>query len=466
MEKTLIKNIRWIITMDEKRNIYEDGAIAIKGEDILGVGKSKDVENTDLWDRTIDAKGMLALPGLIEAHVHNTQYLAKGISADVFMKRGLFERIFPYEANLTAEDARWSSFQCQIEAIKKGVTTFIEAGSYFPDEVAEVAVKTGLRAVLSRSAADIHATGIGSFPDNYIGLETTQEALERGERFVAHWNGAENGRIRAIFALRFLQACSNQLITETKHLANKHNTGFQTHAGHSKEGIEATIQAHGCRDTERLDHLGALGPNLLLIHMGWVTMKELIRIRDTETKIIHCPSSNLHAGYGTFTFGKVPEMLDMGITVALGSDAGLGGHHTDMVRNMYLASSIWKDTRMDPAIIPCERVIEMATINGAKAAFWEDGIGSLEKGKKADITLFSTNNPEFTPVYNPILNLVYSGNGSLADTVIVGGKILMENRKLLTIDEKESLAKIQSVSNNLVERGKLMDYLKPTWPIK
>jgi 5-methylthioadenosine/S-adenosylhomocysteine deaminase len=465
MTKTLIKNARWVVTMNEERTIITDGAVAIAGERIQEVGKTKDLERNFVPDRVIDAAGKLVIPGLIEAHVHNTQFLAKGASADVFMKKGLFERIFPYETNLTAEDAYWSSFQCQIEAIKKGATTFIEVGSYYPEEVAKVTVTSGMRAVLARSAADIHATGIGSFPEDYIGLETTSQALERGEAFVSSWNGAEEGRIKTFFALRFIQACSDQLVKETKRLADHYQTGFQTHAGHSKEGIEATIQTHGCRDVERLDRLGVLGPNLLLIHMGWVTMGELLRIRDAGTQIIHCPSSNLHAGYGTFTFGKFPEMMDMGINIALGSDAGIGGHHTDMIRNMYLAASIWKDTRTDPTIIPCEKVMEMATINGAKAALWEDEIGSIEKGKMADITIFDTETPEFTPVYNPILNLVYSGNGSLADTVIVAGKILMEGKKLLTLDEPATLKRIQAVSDGLVERGALNKFLKPKWPV-
>jgi len=214
VSKILIENADWVITMDSGRRLIRNGAIAIQDDKIAATGKTPDISSGFEADKVIDAAGKIVMPGLIDCHVHNTQFLVRGHrgDAEMFLKQALFERIFPYEANLTYDDARWSSYACQMELIHRGVTTFIESGSYYPDAVGEVTEETGLRGIIARSATDIHATDMGEFPAHYPGRETIKETLRNGKATVEKWNGAANGRIRAWFALRFLQACSNELI--------------------------------------------------------------------------------------------------------------------------------------------------------------------------------------------------------------------------------------------------------------
>jgi len=234
--------------------------------------------------------------------------------------------------------------------------------------------------------------------------------------------------------------------------------GFQIHAGHSRDGVEATLAKYGLRDIERLDSLGVLSPNLLCVHMGWVTMAEVIRLKENGVKVAFCPDSNLRSAYGTFTVGKFPEMIDMGVTVCLGTDA----QHANMLKEIYLGANVYKDTRLDPSIIKSETMLEIAIINGARTVMWENEIGSLEAGKKADISIFDISG--CVPSNNPVYTLVYSCDGSEADTVIADGKILMEGKKIQTFAENKVSRKIQEASDSLAERSGLAKYLKPPWP--
>ena len=220
MSKILIRNADWVVTMDPERRLIKNGAVAIQGDKIVEVCKTSEMQSNFEANKVIDAKGKIVTPGFIDGHLHNTQFLTKGNHVGIFLKQALFERIYPYEASLTYDDCCWSSYACQTELIHRGVTTFIESGSYYPDAVGEVTKKTGLRAIMARSAIDIHGSGIGQFPPNYPGRETMEQALSNGEATVRKWHDILNGRIRAWFSLRIPQACSDDLIKETKKLAN------------------------------------------------------------------------------------------------------------------------------------------------------------------------------------------------------------------------------------------------------
>jgi 5-methylthioadenosine/S-adenosylhomocysteine deaminase len=210
--------------------------------------------------------------------------------------------------------------------------------------------------------------------------------------------------------------------------------------------------------------LDALGPNMVLIHMGWASPKEIVLSLKHDLKISCTPSTGYRLGLASMEFGRFPEMIELGITVALGSDAAMSSNYLDIVREMFLASGGAKAQRLDPSIMPPETVLEMATLNGAKAALWSDEIGSLEAGKKADIAIFDTRKPEWQPVLNPLANLVYSARGG-ADTVICNGRILMENDIVLSIDEKRALAEAKQRGERIATDSGLWDRIKPKWPM-
>lgn len=460
----LIKDASWVLTLNKERRIIKDGAVAIKGNKIKEVGKSRLLAPKYQAGAIIEAKEMLVMPGLVDGHAHNAQQLARGLADDVTLSQWLFQRIYPYEAAMTEEEAYLSALCCQLEMIKAGTTCYIDPGSPFPDETARATGESGMRGVITRSTCDILSSDMGTVPKKRF-TESTREALARGEATVKKWNGAFGGRLKASFSLRVLSICSDQLCLGIKKLADKYQAGIQSHAAGSFSSILHSLAQYGAREVERLGKLGILSPNWLLIHMGWVSPKELMLLKENDVKVVHCPSASLHLAAGRFWQGRFPEMLEMGITVCLGSDAAADGNYMDIVRVMSLAGGGFKDMRLDPGLMPPETVIEMATLNGAKAALWQDEIGSLEAGKKADVTIFDTRRPEWRPVHNPVANLVYAASGASAHTVVIDGKIVMEARKVKTLNEERLLKEAQRAGERIARAAKLTGLVKPKWPM-
>ena len=460
----LIKKASWLVTVDKERRIISNGAIAIKGEKIVAVGKSKALEESYKARLLIDAQDKLVLPGLIDAHAHNTQQLARGLADDVTLQEWLFERIYPYESVMTEEEAYLSALCCQLEMIKAGTTCYVDPGSHFHDETAQATKLSGMRGIIARSTGDLPTTQMGVVPRKRF-TETTAQSLKAAEATVKKWNGSFGGRVRVWFSLRALSRCSDKLCIGVNKLADKYGVGVQSHASGSYAVILNSLATHGVTDVERLGKLGILGSKWLLIHMGWVSPKELLLLKEHDVKVVHCPSASFHLGSGRIGQGRFPEMLEMGISVCLGSDAAADGNYMDIVRVMSIAGGAYKDNRLDPKIMPPETVIEMATINGARAVLWEDEIGSLSPGKKADITIFDTNRPEWRPIHNPVANLVYSASGASADTVLINGKIVMENNQVKTLDEVTLLKKGQQAAEAIARRAGLTKLVQPRWPI-
>lgn len=463
MTRTLIRNADWLITMDAERRIFRDGAVAIEGDRVVAVGKTADVCRGFTADKEIDAAGKLVLPGLIDTHVHNVQQLGRGLAEGCEMKVHLLERLYGYESALMADDAYWAAVCCQLELIRAGTTCFIDPGSFFPGETARAIGESGLRGVIARTAVDVHDTPIGELPEGLF-RETRDEALSRAQETVSALNGTHDGRVRCWFSLRVLSACSDMLIRAIKQKADENGVGLVMHASESFHETSASRARHGVPDIERMARLGALGSNMVLIHMGWASPKEIALSMKHDLKISCTPSTAYRLGMGSMQFGRFPEMLELGITVALGSDAATSSNYLDIVRQMWLVSGSCKAQRLDPTIMPPETVLEMATLNGAKAALWDDDIGSLECGKKADIAIFETRSPEWRPVLNPLTNLVHSARGG-ADTVLCDGRILMENGVVRSIDEKQALAQAQERGERIAVRAGLLERVQPKWPV-
>jgi len=464
MTDIMIKNASWIVTIDKNRRIIRDGAIAIEDDRITDIGKTSDLIKRNSAEQRIDAKGKLILPGLVDGHLHTIQQLARGLADGVPIQDLVYERIWPWESVMTAEDAYWSVMLCQLELIKAGTTCFIDPGNYYPDQTAKVTGETGLRGVIARSNLDIPESAYGTVPEKMF-RETTEESLRKAEQVVKDWNMAFDGRLKAWFQLRSLVECSDELCIRTRELADKYEVGIQTHVDCSKRYVEATKRQFGLTGVERLQKLGVLGPHMLLIHMAGATLRGVLLVKEYGAKVVVCPATSLHEAGGHILTGKHPEMLELGIPVCVGSDAAANCNFLDIVRTMHIASVGFKEVRTDATIMPPETVLEMGTINGAKAALWESEIGSIEPGKKADISIFDMKRPEWVPILNPVSNLVYCANGSSTDTVIVDGKILMESREVKVVDEVKVLEKAGEQAEKIAERAGLMELVKPRWPI-
>lgn len=463
METILIKNAGWVVTMDEQRRIITDGAVAIQNDRIVDVDKTDRLEKKFKAKKVIDAGGKLVLPGLIDTHVHNTQQLGRGLADGCEIDVHLLQRLYGYETAMLEEDAYWAALCCHLELIRAGRTCFIDPGSYFPRETARAVGESGVRGIIARTAFDLHSTPIGDLPKGRF-RETTQEAVDRAQEVVTELHGQHDGRLRCWFALRILSGCSDELIKKIKKKADENGVGLVMHACESFGEVAASRARYGGSDVERMARLGALGPNMCLIHMGWASPKELVLCMKHDLKVSCTPSTGYRLGLASMEFGRFPEMLELGVTVALGSDAAMSSNYLDIVREMFLASGGAKAQHLDPSLMPAESVVEMGTLNGAKAALWSDEIGSIEVGKKADIAIFDTLKPEWQPVLNPLANLVYSSRGG-ADTVLCNGKILMEDGVVLTIDEKRALAEAKVRGERIATESGLWDKIRPKWPV-
>ena len=365
---------------------------------------------------------------------------------------------------MTPEEAYISSLHCQLEMIRGGATCFIDVANYFPAQLAKATQESGMRGLFTHSTYDMAATDFGRLPKKLF-TQTTRVALRDAERVVKDWNGAVGGRLRAGASLRIPTNCSDALCLGIKRLADRYGVLIQSHVASIYETFSSSLLQFGEPEIERFERLGVLGPNWLMIHMGWITPKELLLLKKHDIKVSHCPGTTMHLGYGCISQGSFPEMVEMGITVGLGSDASTAAGFINATRSLYLAANSHRDARMNARLMPPETVIEMATINGARCALWEDAIGSLEVGKRADLVLYDMDRPEWTPRFNPLFNLVHSAEAAHVDTVVCDGKVLMEGGKMLTIDEAALLKESEKLGRRITKRAGLTHLIKPKWPI-
>jgi 5-methylthioadenosine/S-adenosylhomocysteine deaminase len=462
-EGLVIHNADYVVTVDADRRIVRNGSVVIRGSRIERIVKATDVSAGELRGRVIDAAGKIVMPGLIDTHIHTTKQLNRGLADDVELRDHLLERQFPFEAQMDEEDAYWSSLAAALELIRSGTTCFIEAGNHYPDATGRAIEESGLRGIVARTASDLEGSAQGSLPERLF-RERTEDILAKSTATVERWNNAADGRIRAWFQVRITYLGSDHLCRELKRLADQYGVGLEAHCTTSWENRQTVYRQYGMSELRRLERLDVLGPNVMLIHMGWVEDADLHLLRDHDLKISHCPGSSLHASMGSIINGKIPTYLAMGVTVGLGSDSAGSNNSLDMFRNMYLEGA-HKEVHHDARLLPAESVLEMATRNGARVALWDDEIGSLEPGKRADVILVDTDRPEMQPVHNPVSNLVYSANGACVDTTIVDGRVLMEGRRVLTLDAPRILSEATRRAPEIVRRAGMEAFARPRWPM-
>jgi len=448
-----------IITMDAARRIIRDGALAITGDRIVAVGKGADVQRSHRAARTLDASRSVIVPGFVNSHIHFYHHMHRGMAPDTFdgnqWSNFVHARVAPV---LTVEDEIWAAYLVLIELMKSGSTTYLAAGSYNPGPVLEAIPRVGLRGFESRRTFDHVHLGHTSL------AESTETCVRENALVMEKYAGGfANNLVRPCVNIVGLGRVSDTLIVKSKELADKYGAILNMHQCAFPEEVESIRQRTGRTPIKQLEHLGALGPNVVLVHMLHVTDEEIEILARTRTQVVHNPGTALKIVYGLSKGGKFPEMLKAGVNVALGTDAGDCANFMDMVRAMYLAALLFKDIRFDPGVMGAETALEMATINGAKALGMDDEIGSLEPGKKADVVLFDADTPEWQPLYCEPYNLVYSASGGSVDTVIVDGKIVMEHREVKTIDEREVIARIRELSRGVEARSGVKPPTK--WPI-
>ena len=463
MVRRLIKHIDWVITLDPDRRMIADGAIAIVGDRIELIGKSHEVESRFQADEAIDGRSLIAVPGLIDTNVATVQQLGRGAADYCDIPKFMLERIFPYEAALSYEDATIATRACQLEMIRSGTTCFVDAGSRYPEAVAEVAHESGLRALVPRAAYDEFDTIMGTLPKPFA-RETTDQAVVRAEDAIFAVEKLADARVRPAVALPWLAAVSDRLCREISDLARQKRVRLVAAAARSRDDAVASRRQHGDTEVKRLRKANALDASTIVTHAGWTSPRDLVDLRDAGAHIACCPSMSHRLGTGSLEFGRYPELLEFGANVTLGSGSAMASNYIDVARQLYLFAGGAKTYRLDATSLPPETALEMATIRGAAAIGLAREIGSLEVGKRADITMFRMLAADWAPVINPVANLVFSSRGG-AHTVLVDGNILIADGRLQSIDENRTLGEAQQCAEAIMVRSGLDRFCAPQWKI-
>ncbi|MBI2305160.1 MAG: amidohydrolase [Chloroflexi bacterium] len=454
-----------VITMDPRRRIITQGTVVIQGNRILEVGKTAEVSTRHPADKVIDAQGKIVMPGLIDAHLHCVQTLARGLADDVDLIAWIYDRIYPYEALLTQEDTYVSTMLTCLMAIQTGTTCLADPGGYPMDGVAQALVDSGMRGIVSWAGMDQWSSD-RALPDNLPGKKSTEDTLAAMEGLVKKWHGREGDRIRASYALRVEPNVTRQLFRRTKELADRDGVLIQMHAAVNRDQVE-WVRRHTERTTiDYMNSLGVLGPNWLLTHMAILTDDELQMLRDNDVKLCHNPGASVHGAYGACSVGRFPELMDMGVTVTCGCDSTAANNSLDMFRTLYQLATLHKEIRVVPDLLSPEKALEMATVDAARALMWDKDIGSLEAGKKADVIIVDCHRPNWRPLhpFSIVPNLVYAGEGVDVETTIVDGRIVMEDRMVKTMNVPAILEQAQATAERLVAR--LPYTLAPRWPVE
>jgi len=445
----LIKNAV-IYTNDPKIGVLWDGAIAIEGERIIDVGKADEIIGKyHEADEVINAEWKLAMPGLIDTHMHLDSAYLRGLIPPKWM--GWLRAYFGWYFDLLdKEDFYYSALFSIGKRLLTGTTTIVDAGPLpgFEEEAVKAVEVSGVRANLNRIVMDVYdeALGEGGFSEKH--REDTDMAVRRGRNFVEKYNDYL-GRIKAGLCLMQVPTTSKTLGEEARKTAEEFDATLHTHAGVHGELLEKTVKLYGMRDIEYLEEIGVLCSRLTAAHMGWLTEKEMDLVAKRRVNISHCPTSTTINGKGILSKGNIVKMYKRGVNIALGTDEL---DITDMVRVMF-AVLIHRDVWMDSSLFPLDEVVKMATLNGAKAIRMENKLGSIAKGRLADVVLFDLKSYDMTPVYGYSLlaNLITSASGSIVDTVIVHGKIVVEGGKIKTFDMKKVAKEVQRRAEKFIE---------------
>jgi len=424
-----------VVTMDGTRAIYDAGAVVVRGDTILAVGPRGEIENKYRAKQTIDASDTLVLPGLINGHTHVPMTLLRGIHDDVSLNDWLYKYIFPAEAkNVNEEFVRWGTRLAIAEQIRFGVTTFADM-YYFEDAIAEETKAAGMRAVLGETFIDFPA------PDN----KSNAEMLAYTEKFLKKWQG--DPLIHAAPAPHSIYTCSKKTLQDASALARKYHAPILIHVAEMKKERDDSEKQNGMSPVQYLNQVGVLGPDVVAAHCIFVDEADRRTLAQQHVGCVHNPSSNMMLASGV---SPVAEMRAEGVAVGLGTDGPAGSNDDlNLMEEMDLAAKLAKITRMDPRAMAAKTVVEMATIEGAKALHMEKEIGSLEPGKKADLILISLDEPNAVPMYDVYAQLAYTLKGDDIKTVVIGGRVVMRDHNLLTVDEQAAIAKAREYRKSI-----------------
>ncbi len=445
-----------VVSVNAARDVFFDGAVAIQGDKIVDIGPSADLEAkyTDCANIQ-DLKGKILFPGFVNTHNHLFQTLLKGLGDDMVLKDWLETMTFPAATNLRYEDCYQAAVLGCMEGLHSGITTNLDYMYPHPapllsDAVIEAFKKLGVRGILGRGCMD---TGQQFGVQKGI-MQNTADIEKDVYRLFDKYHNSENGRIKVWVAPAAIWSNSKENLQMLWRVANEYKSGFTVHVSETPFDRDAAQELHGLPDAEVLEDLGILGPNVLMVHCCYLTDKDIALAKKHDMKVSHNVCSNQYLSSGV---ADVPKMLKNGLTVSLGVDGAASNNAQDMVELMKFTALQHKVNTRNPLAMSAEKVLELATIDGARALGMEKEIGSLEAGKKADIVIFDPMKcPKAVPMHNPVSTLVYSSSMQNIVGVLVDGKFVLQDGVLLTVDDEiKEYEKAQKCAEDLCERGNI-----------
>jgi len=426
----LIKNIT-IITQNKKREIIENGALVVENDIIQVIDKSNKIEKeySKKAKKIIDGKGKVAIPGLINTHGHLAMSLLRGYADDMSLEEWWMKHVYPVESKFGRKEVYWGSLLSMVEMIKSGTTCFADF-YYYEDEAAKAAKEIGMKGILGCAILDV--------PTFYY--KTTDSAFKKTESVIKKFSN--DSLVKIALAPHMFQTTSIETYIRSKKMAQEYNLLLFTHASETKQENDFSLKKYKQNPIEVLAKNNILDEKTILAHCCWLDKKGIKTLANSGASISHCPVSNMKLASGIM---PLQEMLESRINISLGTDGVCSNNNLDMLEEMKITALLHKISKLDPSIADAQTVLDMATINGAKAFGLEEEIGSLEKAKKADIVLLDFEKSHLVPKHNLISHLVYSANGSDVDTVLINGKIIMKDRKIKNINEEEIFNKVKKI---------------------
>jgi 5-methylthioadenosine/S-adenosylhomocysteine deaminase len=423
---------KYVVTMDPQHRVIEDGAVAVDEGVIIDIGTAAEIEARYTARETLPRDNRVVMPGLVNGHQHAAMTLLRGIADDLALMDWLTNYIFPAEVEFVdPEFVRIGTEVACWEMIRGGTTTFVDM-YYYPDTVAEVVERCGMRALVSATVIDQRS------PD----AEGATDSIAKGEGFIDRWQN-RHPRITPIFGPHANYTLDAEQLRKTREAAQKSGVAISIHVSESPFESQYSKDNYGKTSIEMLDEIGFFDGPTIAAHVVWPTATEIPILRDRKVGVIHNPSSNMKLASGV---SPVAEMLEAGVRVGLGTDGPASNNDLDMWEEMRLAAFLQKVTRMDPEVLPAQTMLGMATIGGATAIGLGDQVGSLEAGKRADIIQVAFDDVHHVPTFDVVSHLVYVTDEQDVASVIVDGKLLMRDGEFLTLDTDRIAAEANALA--------------------
>jgi 5-methylthioadenosine/S-adenosylhomocysteine deaminase len=423
-----------ILTMDDQWSIVANGGVAIRAGAIVAVGPAQAIQTAYVAPSTLRADGCLIIPGLINAHTHAPMTVYRGLADDLPLDTWLKEYIWPAESRTVNPDmVYWGTLLAADEMIRSGTTLFADM-YFFEDDIGRAAADAGIRALLGEALVE--------FPSP--NFKTPAEGLAYVRASFQRWAG--HPLVSTILQPHSTYACSPDLLTKSKALANEFGAPLLLHCCESAQEVADVVRQSGRRPVALLESLGLLDRNTVFAHGVHLTDEEISLLAQRGVSIAHCPESNMKLASG---MARVPALLAAGVNVALGTDGAASNNDLNLWGELQTAARLYKVVSGDPTVVPARQAVWMATRGGARAFGLEDRLGSLQAGKRADLVLIDLSAPHLVPMYDPYSHLAYAVRPSDVKTVIIEGRLVLKDRVLQTIDEAEVYARVGELAAGL-----------------